>query len=55
MTIRTIVLAMAVLIPISAGAQTAAECVAVYDWNGTRVGRTQDSHTGDAAERSRDG
>jgi hypothetical protein len=33
-------LVTALLIPISASAQVDAECIAVYDWNGTRVGRT---------------
>ena len=39
MTIRTIVLAIALLVPISAGAQESADCVAGYDSNGMRVGR----------------
>jgi len=33
----------ALLVPISAGAQGSADCVAVYDWNGTRVGRAHES------------
>ena len=40
MTIRIILFAVAFLIPISAGAQTPVDCMAVYDANGTRVART---------------
>jgi hypothetical protein len=42
-------LVTALLIPISASAWTDAECAAVYDWDGTRVGRVHDSGDGDAA------
>ena len=48
MTIRTIVLAVVFLVPMSAGAQTDAGCAAVYDSIGTRVGRLHDSGGGDA-------
>lgn len=41
MTIRTIIIAIAFLIPISAGAQTEVSCTAVHDSNETRIGRWQ--------------
>ena len=40
-------LVTALLIPISASAQTEAQCVAVYDSNGTRVGRANSGDTTD--------
>ena len=39
MTIRSIMLAVAFLVPMSASAQTGAFCTAVYDANGSRVGQ----------------
>jgi len=38
-----LVLVTALLIPFSASAQQSADCVAVHDWNGTRVGRAHES------------
>ena len=43
----SVALVAALLIPISASAQTDAECVAVHDSNGTRVGR---AHSGDTTD-----
>jgi hypothetical protein len=43
MTIRAIVLAVVFLVPISASAQTDAECVAVHDFNGIRVARADNA------------
>jgi hypothetical protein len=42
-------LVTALLIPISASAQSDVDCVAIYDWNGVRVGRTHDTRTGAVA------
>ena len=39
MTLGAIILAVAFLVPISAGAQQSADCVGVYDADGARIGR----------------
>ena len=48
MRLYVFALITALLVPISASAQTDAECAAIHDWNGTRVGRVQHADTGGA-------